>query len=450
MWKKERGFGLAVVVVSLLGSTVGLEAQVSVCEGGPGYLGVAETGRVDWVLRLPESQQEIVCEAQMDFLEEGTGPRDPRNRVRTFGFRFDAEGSGPFEAVVEVDFNVARWPDDTDPGNDVLPFGIVRTETGGRAGPPETLVGGRGSRRERHQFMGHQLYSLMLFDGLLNESGRPTGMPPRDDGLWGYDITVGLRMILRRVKDRCFMVADVSGGSGAGTYSGDVAVLGNPTGVSDATLDMWFQTEEGEVLDTFEDAWGSQAGEQMREQMTEEQAAQLQALYRQMGAGAEEADPVREIREMLTLTLEDVRFDEDGPSAEADPSAPAVWESRASNSPLEALAHMANKFVLVAQLAGDGSVLAPNDQTASTLALPVKKVGLKGPGLGLASSESSCGDVPSASLLIKPCEGDRWLELDQMGAVCGDLVATVYNEKCEKLDVEAEFLAGRSVEQCIY
>jgi len=246
-----------------------------------------------------------------------------------------------------------------------------------------------------------------------------------------------MRVILRRVTDRCYMRATVVGGHGAGTYSGDVAVLGNPTGVSDSTLDMWFGSPEENTDDrmfqALNDVMNSEAGQEAMEGMTEEQMEQLQELYRNMGTPQLE-DPIREVREMLVLTLEDVRF-----------------KAAPPDSSLEALVGMAGHFVLSAQIAG--GIPEGHDLAVESWTPPVENVGVKGPGLGLASTDTSCGRPSDDPLLvIGRCDyndEENSLALNDMGALCGDIHATVYNEQCEELTVDASFLAGRSIEQCI-
>ena len=108
---------------------------------------------------------------------------------------------------------------------------------------------------------------------------------------------------------------------------------------------------------------------------------------------------------------------------------------------------MAGHFVFTAELDPGGLVGAGTYQYF--VALPVEGVGMKAPGLGLASTRVEQCRVREPSLGGRPCESDQAVALDQAGAICGRLQAEVCTEDDEILTVDAEFLAGRSIDQCI-
>ena len=170
------------------------------------------------------------------------------------------------------------------------------------------------------------------------------------------------------------------------------------------------------------------------------------------GDEPESTDPLEELKGMWTLTLEDVRFDEQGPSVEQGGSEEA------------AMAYIAGKFVLSALLDGTSN---PSkhivDEKWAGIVLPVESVGLKGPGLGLAGTNVERCNVPKPTVVVRPCRltaagntnfwgseaDDLWAVLDRAGFVCGNISGQVCHESGVDLDIEAEFMAARSLEDCI-
>ena len=264
-----------------------------------------------------------------------------------------------------------------------------------------------------------------------------------------------ITVTIRRIPDLCYMDTDVTNVTTNGStinYNGEVAVLSdNPTGIDLETLDeLWFSNtaERQERQDRLERARQSPA---MRRAMTDAQRAAHERAMAAMRAadpnpGRDAADliegnggsgDVDTLQGMWTLTLQDVRFDEQGPTASS------------GGTEQLAMAHIANKFVLSAFL--DGSSLVNASANLDRLVVPVERVGVKGPGLGLAGTNVEGCPAEAPYLSMKPCSEDRSvaLKLDSEGFVCGELDAQVCNEQLELLTVSAKFLAARSFEDCI-
>ena len=239
---------------------------------------------------------------------------------------------------------------------------------------------------------------------------------------------VKLRITLRR-SQACYMNATVTGGNGSGIYSGDVAVYGSPTGVSRETLQGFSHMNE----------WASSMAqsEAAQEQMaasgaTAEQIQQIQELYAQMQMGGEFVQA--ELPGDVTLTLQDVKFDDAPPG-----------------TTLEALMRMAGHFVLSAQIDESAGFLDMLDATGP-VTMGISQMGAGLPGLGLANTETSKGKCPGSSgnqITFEPCSGHEGIDFEN-GPFCGKIEGAVMcNEQMEQLTVNAEFLAGTELIECI-
>lgn len=419
-------------------------AQSHSCDGPGHFTGVSGDAwhSGTWNLSLPSGVDEVSCSVTTDEFDlENDVERPGQISYRSIDplkFEYDTDGEGPYEATVSVEFIPIGFPDNSES----WPLGLVNsghlergTFTDGTNSPtmlnlPVSVYVGRSVWEKSKIFDGSYFSILAAYEdrffGWVVE--QPVSHPPDS-----YRLKLEFTMTLRRIKGQCYMRTIVSGGRGAGVYSGDVAVFGSPTGVSNETLESWFgspeDTAEGGRFQALQSAMNSQMGQQARQGMSAEQQRLLERAYEEMGAAARQADPINEVRQMVTLTLEDIRFNEQGPSADR------------GDTMAMAMAHIANKFVLSAQLelVGDADPLSVEESYS------VEKVGLKGPGLGLASSHTDKCPANLRTLTLRSCPG----QTQQDGFYCGTLDAQVCNETNDLLTLKAEFQAASSLEDCI-
>ncbi len=473
--KRHKVWVVALALLLNVGLGLRVEAQASTCEGlgvipWDGSLVMASYYVMDWKLRLPTGQDEVTCQATARVNLEVPPPVLPGESVgRAYDaigpimHSFIAEGDGPFEAIVTIDF-IAEG---VFSGSESWPLGVVtsmnvQSDTDPVGAPtitsdnPVSLEVGQSEWREIKLFMGSSLSIMARFDDRLMDwftENNPMGTELDD-----YSLTLEITLRLRRIKNQCHMKTTVSGGRGAGTYSGQVAVLSdNPTGIELESLrSMWFPGTSA-IQERIESAQQAPAMQRMIANMTEQERAAYAAMQQAMGQAYESAadpnpgseaadliegdepessDPLNELKGMWTLTLEDVMFNEQGPSVER------------GGTMTMAMAHIANKFVLSASLERDQEMDQGPIQSGQR-PFVVSRLGIKAPGLGLASTHVDRCSVPAATLTLDACPGDQWQELDQMGAYCGTLDGQVCHENGDNLTVHSEFLAASSLEDCI-
>ena len=457
-----------------------------------------------WSLELPEGQDEISCQVTGEFsLSDSNEYFESSDRVLhtlfPISFVYHGHGDGPFEAFVDVEYildnfttGVSRYPSARTEGWHVnhsangdwpLAFigsqfleatligeGIIESMAPTMLDTPDG-VSGAISRWQNSRLFSEQTLGIVTayIDRLIRFSAESMSVWEVDH----YDLTMNVTMTLRRVRSQCYMRTTVSGGPGAGVYAGDVAVLSdNPTGIQlDTVREMWFSGPDA-YQERIARMQQSPAMRRMMENMSSSDRAAMEANQAAMAAAmagvqgsaanageiadpnpgrdvadliegdepSRGSDPLAELEGMWTLTLEDVRFDDRGPSA-----GDGVPEEMA-------MAYIASKFVLSALLDGDsirnqGPVQEGERPLGMTLG--VSQMGLKGPGLGLASTRAEGCTVPAPNLRLEPCPGEQWQSLDRMGAFCGTLSGQVCHESGDTLTVNAEFLAASTLEDCI-
>ena len=386
-------------VWALLGTAwcLHLDAQTLQCEGDISEswsdpVSVVREG--GWGLWLREGQDEVSCQAQAEVL---MAPVDDggvfgRHELGPLRFRSIAEGTGPFKATVTVNLSRRDAPG--------YPLRLLDTWTQSA------------------------MFRVGLPDFVFDAGDRLAPV-----GLNSYDLVVDVTMTLERVRGRCYMLTTVTGGYGAGTYFGDVAVYGSPTGVSNETLEGFSQMRQW--------ASGMAQSETMQQRMaasgaSEEQIRQVQEMYAQMSGESIQA----ELPSDVTLTLQDVKFDD---------------ETNYRRSELSAMLKMAGHFVLSAQIDESAGFLDMLDATGP-VTMGISQMGGALPGLGLANTETAKGKCPGSSgnqITFEPCPGHDSIDFEN-GPFCGKIEGAVMcNEQMEKLTVTADFLAGTELTECI-
>lgn len=415
---------VALGLAFLLGSGSRLEAQLPPCAATPGEsFSTLE-------LRLPANRDRIACEVSVDHVALSDPAIDGSSTLE-MGFSYLGEGRGPFVAEAEVVFDTTRWPLDPTVDNSGVSIGYIRHGGWPFDGAPPV----------------DSTYRLTLRDGIAEWSRWNEFQGAGNRGVYAMGMEwVGeaftfpilsdlrIRLVLRRLPPGpCAMTVEVESGQGAGAYSGDVAVYGDPTGVGADTL-----SDMSNASQWMQEMVQSEAA---REQMaasgaTEQQMRQIQELYSRMG-GADHVDIGDELAGMTTLTLQDVRFDRAAPT-----------------SGLEALMRMAGHFVLAAQVesAAVDSMLEQG-RARGPIELRISSMGAKLPSLGLANTETAqgrCEFSGEQKLTLEACPGHDWISRD--GPFCGHIEdASLCDEQNREVKIKkAEFTARTEAAHCMF
>ena len=231
-----------------------------------------------------------------------------------------------------------------------------------------------------------------------------------------------LKYSIRRIPNRCYMQAIVTGGEGAGRYSGDVAYFGNPTGLGSDTVAAlegmmaWAQELEASM--------GAQEGDDSESENAEpptalsglsaavegQESLTLQDVKLGSGGGTGSLGGFGEMISAFNLTAHDVTLGEPYEGEIFDDEGNAV-----------------------------GNLGTVQDGTATHL-------GLKAPGLAIANMRI-CGAAPP-EILFTRCPGEQEINMEQ-SPYCGRLLGKVCHEAGHQLTVHAEFIAGDDVASCI-